>query len=125
MSRSPIVSGSFFLSVVFLVSFLAGAVWSCWSVVVWSCASAAKDFNENAWELYNLNEDYTERIDLAKKYPEKLAELKAEFEDQAKAHHLYPYITWDDVLKGRIHRTKGSKSFLDAVKDVTKSSDGK
>lgn len=83
-------------------------------------AQSRQPFDENAWELYNLNDDYTERIDLAKKYPEKLAELKALFEDQAQAHHLYPYITWDDVLNGRIHRTKGSKSFLDAVKDVTK-----
>ena len=84
---------------------------------------STQTFDENAWELYNLNEDYTERVDLAKKYPEKLAGLKAEFEEQAKAHHLYPYITWDDVLKGRIHRTKGSKSFFDAVKEVTKSSE--
>ena len=83
---------------------------------------ANKPFDENAWELYNLNEDYTERIDLAKKYPEKLAELKAEFEQQAKAHHLYPYITWDDVEQGRIHRTKDSKSFAEAAKDLTKSS---
>ena len=86
-------------------------------------AQSKQPFDENAWELYNLNEDYTERIDLAKKYPEKLAELKAQFEEQAKSHHLYPYITWDDVLNGRIHRTKGSKSFVDAVKDVTKSGD--
>lgn len=78
-----------------------------------------QQFDENAWELYNLNDDYTERIDLAKKYPEKLAELKAEFEEQAKAHHLYPYITWDDVLNGRIHRTKG-KSFFDAARSITK-----
>jgi arylsulfatase len=83
-------------------------------------AQSKKVFDENAWELYNLNEDYTERIDLAKKYPEKLAELKALFEEQAKEHHLYPYITWDDVFNARIHRTPGSKSFLDAVKDVTK-----
>ena len=82
-------------------------------------------FDENAWELYNLNEDFTERIDLAKKYPEKLAALKAEFEEQAKSHHLQPYITWDDVFNARIHRTPGSKSFFDAVKDVTKSSDNK
>jgi len=47
-------------------------------------------FDENAWELYNLNDDPTERIDLAKKYPEKLAQLKAEFEQQAQSHHLYP-----------------------------------
>jgi arylsulfatase A-like enzyme len=82
-------------------------------------------FDENTWELYNLNEDFTERIDLAKKYPEKLAQLKAEFEEQAKSHHLYPYITWDDVFNGRIHRTPGSKSFFDALKDVTKSADDK
>jgi len=80
-------------------------------------------FDENAWELYNLNEDYTERIDLAKKYPEKLAELRAEFEQQAKEHQLYPYITWDDVLNGRIHRIKGSKPFLEQVRDVTKAGD--
>src|ERR1019366_5477308 len=45
MSRLPMASGSFFVSVGFLVSFLAlaGVVWSCWSVVVWSCASAAKE----------------------------------------------------------------------------------
>lgn len=72
-------------------------------------AASKKPFNENAWELYNLNDDPTERIDLAKKYPEKLAELKAEFERQAQAHHLYPYITWDDVEKGRVHLTKGPR----------------
>lgn len=86
-------------------------------------AASKQAFDENAWELYNLNDDYTERIDLAKKYPEKLAELKAEFEQQAKEHHLYPYITWDDVFNGRIHRTKGSKSFAEAVQDATKGSD--
>jgi arylsulfatase len=84
-------------------------------------AASKQAFDENAWELYNLNEDYTERVDLAKKYPEKLAQLKAEFEEQAKQHNLYPYITWDDVFNGRIHRTKDSKSFADAAKDVTKS----
>jgi arylsulfatase A-like enzyme len=87
-------------------------------------AQSKEAFDENAWELYNLNVDYTERIDLAKKNPEKLAELKALFEDQAKAHHLYPYITWDDVLNRRFHQTKGSKPFCDAVKDVTKSGEG-
>jgi arylsulfatase len=61
--------------------------------------------DENAWELYNLNDDPTERIDLAKKYPEKLAQLKAEYEEQAKAHHLYPYITFDDLYAGRIKHT--------------------
>ena len=86
---------------------------------------SAQPFDENAWELYNLKEDPTERIDLAKKYPEKLAELKAEFEEQAKSHHLYPYITWDDVFSGRIHRTKDSKPLIDQWNDVIKASENK
>jgi arylsulfatase len=86
-------------------------------------AASKQPFDENAWELYNLNDDYTETTDLAKKYPEKLAALKAEFEEQAKEHHLYPYITWDDVFQGRIHRTKDSKPFAEAIKDTTKPSD--
>ena len=65
-----------------------------------------KPLNENAWELYNLNVDYTERVNLAAKYPEKLAELKALFEKQAQEHNLYPLITWDDVFNKRIHQTK-------------------
>jgi arylsulfatase A-like enzyme len=52
----------------------------------------------NDWQLYNLNEDFNERFDLAKKYPEKLAALKALFEEESKKNHVYPYITWDDVL---------------------------
>ena len=81
-------------------------------------AASSKPFDENAWELYNLNDDYTERINLANKYPDKLKELRAEFEAQAQAHHLYPYITWDDVLKGRIHRP-GQKSLSDTIKEAT------
>ena len=88
-------------------------------------APTTQPLDENAWELYNLNEDPTERIDLAKKYPEKLTQLKAEFEEQAQSHHLYPYITFDDVFNGRIHRTKDAKSFTDALKDVTKAGEDK
>ncbi len=86
-------------------------------------AASKQAFDESAWELYNLNDDYTERIDLSKKNPEKLAQLKAEFEQQAQEHHLYPYITWDDVFNVRIHRTKDSKPFAEAVKDATKGTD--
>ena len=84
-----------------------------------STAANAKPFDENAWELYNLNEDYTERLNLAKKYPQKLAQLKALFEQQAQDHHLYPLITWDDVQNGRIHRDHGGKSVADLVKAIT------
>jgi arylsulfatase len=79
-------------------------------------------FDENAWELYNLNDDPTERIDLAKKYPEKLAQLKSEFEEQAKLHHLYPYINWDDLHNGRTHHTYLPQWYLDRQKEAAQSS---
>jgi len=64
-------------------------------------------FDNETWELYNLNTDFNERIDLAKKYPEKLKELQALFDEQAKINNIYPFIDWDDVLKQRIHRKAG------------------
>ncbi len=83
-------------------------------------AASTQPFDENAWELYNLNEDPTETVDLAKKFPEKLTQLKAEFEEQAKTHNLYPLITWEDVFNGRIHRNKDSKSLLEEWKNAIK-----
>jgi arylsulfatase len=72
--------------------------------------------DESTWELYNLNDDPTERIDLAKKYPEKLTQLKAEFEEQAQSHHLYPYITFDDLYAGRTHHTYLPQWYIDQQK---------
>jgi arylsulfatase len=81
--------------------------------------------DENAWELYNLNDDPTERIDLAQKYPEKLAQLKAEFEEQAKEHHLAPFITFDDLYAGRTHHTYLPQWYLDRQKAQAQSSNSK
>lgn len=61
---------------------------------------------DDNWELYNLKEDFNERINLAKKYPEKLSELKSLFEIQSKQYNIYPYINWDDVHSNKIHQTK-------------------
>lgn len=63
-----------------------------------------RDFDNEVWELYNLNDDFNERTDLAKKNPQKLAELKALFDADAKKYNLYPLIDWDDVLHKRIHQ---------------------
>ncbi|MFA5633107.1 MAG: arylsulfatase [Porticoccaceae bacterium] len=52
---------------------------------------------KEVWSLYNLNEDFNERIDLAAKYPEKLEELKALFDQEAKANQVYPLINWSDI----------------------------
>jgi arylsulfatase A-like enzyme len=71
-------------------------------------APVARDFDKDVWELYNLNDDFNERIDLAKKYPEKLEALKALFDQEAKQYNIYPLIDWDDVLKRRIHNNAGT-----------------
>jgi len=63
-------------------------------------------YDKDVWELYNLSEDPTERVDLAKKDPEKLAELKAQFDQDAERYHIYPFIDWDDVFHRRIHTNK-------------------
>ncbi len=61
------------------------------------------DFSKDVWELYNLNEDYNERINLAAKYPEKLKELQALFDEEAKKYNVYPLkdFTAHDMPAGR------------------------
>jgi arylsulfatase A-like enzyme len=48
------------------------------------------DFAKDVWELYNLNEDFNERFDLAAKYPERLKELQGLFDTEAKKYNVYP-----------------------------------
>lgn len=42
------------------------------------------------WELYNLNEDWSQSTDLAAKYPEKLKEMQALFMEEAKKYQVLP-----------------------------------
>ena len=44
----------------------------------------------DVWELYNLQNDYSQSKDLAKENPEKLAELKAVFQKEATDNLVYP-----------------------------------
>jgi arylsulfatase len=42
------------------------------------------------WELYNINEDFSQANDLATKNPAKLKELQAAFDVEAKKYNVYP-----------------------------------
>ena len=42
------------------------------------------------WELYNINEDFSQANDLAAKNPDKLKELQAAFDVEAKKYKVYP-----------------------------------
>jgi arylsulfatase A-like enzyme len=45
---------------------------------------------QQPWELYNLNEDYSEASDLAAQYPVRLQQLQTLFDQQARENHVYP-----------------------------------
>lgn len=47
-------------------------------------------FDNNPWELYNIEEDFSEANDLSAENPEKLEELKAIFDQEAKKYDVYP-----------------------------------
>jgi len=47
-------------------------------------------FGQDKWELYNIEEDFSEAHDLSAKYPEKLKELQALFLEEAAKHNVLP-----------------------------------
>ncbi|SNT13107.1 arylsulfatase [Granulicella rosea] len=53
---------------------------------------AHNDLDRHPWELYNLNEDYSQAHDLAAKNPEKLKELQALFQQEGERNHVFPLI---------------------------------
>jgi arylsulfatase A-like enzyme len=55
-------------------------------------------FDQDKWELYNLNEDWNETNDLAAKNPAKLEELKKLFDEEAKKNNVYPLKSYRDGL---------------------------
>jgi arylsulfatase len=61
---------------------------------------------EDVWELYNVNEDFSQANNLAEKNPEKLDELKKKFVEEAQKYHVLPIDDrsierFDPVIAGR------------------------
>jgi arylsulfatase len=48
------------------------------------------DPTQYPWELYNLNEDYSQSTDIAAQYPDKLKELQKMFMQEAKKYQVLP-----------------------------------
>lgn len=63
-------------------------------------------FEEDVWELYNVEEDFSESNDLADENPEKLQELIEIFEEEAWANNVYPL--YDDM----VHRLAAVSNIL-------------
>lgn len=56
----------------------------------WETAGRGDGFINAPWELYNVNEDFSQSQDLAKQFPEKLKELQARFLEEAKRYDVLP-----------------------------------
>jgi arylsulfatase len=67
----------------------------------WEAFGAANPdpLNNQVLELYNLNEDFSQSNNIADKYPEKVAELKKLFIEEAKKYQVFPM---DASVAGRI-----------------------
>ena len=50
------------------------------------------DYKDDVWELYHVDEDYSEKHNVADQYPEKLRELQEEFFYEAGKNHVFPLI---------------------------------
>jgi arylsulfatase A-like enzyme len=65
-----------------------------------------RSLQEDVWELYNTEEDFSLTNNLAGKYPEKLAELEELFEQEALRNNVYPlddrvYERFNAAIAGR------------------------
>lgn len=52
--------------------------------------SGSQGFKKSKWELYNVENDFSEAVDLADKMPKKLASMLEEFDHQARINEVYP-----------------------------------
>lgn len=52
--------------------------------------SVAPGYANEKWQLFNIEKDYSEAEDVSAKYPDKLKELKAVFDQEAKKNDVYP-----------------------------------
>jgi len=71
--------------------------------IPWMTAGQATGFDADVWELYNIDEDFSEAEDLAARNPEKLTELQAAFEAEARKYDVYPL---DDRMAARFDMTQ-------------------
>ena len=65
-----------------------GIVHNGWKAVAYHPPGTA--FDDDVWELYNLEEDFNETEDLAGTYPERLAEMQGIWWQEAEANQVLP-----------------------------------
>ena len=83
--------------------------------IPWDATAKLPALNDDVWELYNVNEDFSQANDLAQKYPEKLKELQALFLKEAARNNVLPIDDrrverFNPAIAGRADLLGGRKS---------------
>ena len=58
--------------------------------IPWEATAKLPALQDDVWELYNVNEDFSQASNLAQKHPEKLKELQAVFMKEAARNNVLP-----------------------------------
>jgi len=76
---------------------------------------AAYEFDgpDEQWELYNVTDDFSQSVDLAAEYPDRLADLQRLFDEQASSHGVYP-------MRDAGSRRTGARAVPHSLGDVAK-----
>lgn len=61
-----------------------------WKAVVNHCFT--EEYENDEWELYHVETDYSEKYNVAEQYPEKLQELKEDFMHEAGKYGVFPML---------------------------------
>ncbi|WP_269792260.1 arylsulfatase [Stenotrophomonas sp. Iso1] len=72
-------------------------------------------FEADRWELYNLNQDFSQAKDLASEYPERLAAMKRRFDEQARDNHVYPLSNYVEGRDYGAPTVAGSRQLFEFV----------
>ena len=59
----------------------------------WRQDLAPGNWDKDKWELYNIDEDFSESNDMAAAMPKKLAEMRELFDEEAEKNNVYPFDT--------------------------------
>lgn len=69
-------------------------------------------FADDKWELYHVENDYSEAVNVADQYPEKVQELKECFLIEAAKYGVFP------MLEGSMHKPGGSAKIFSSTIDL-------
>jgi len=76
------------------------------------------DPEKDTWELYNLNQDFSQANDLAQKNPDKLNELKALFWEEAEKYNVTPLLGGLAIMWGFLPSAGAAKTKFTFYPDV-------